>query len=192
MPLGSIADAAFRPERLEAALVGRTSRAGWLDGVGAELEARFGPLARSAVEDWCRLRPRTDVEMVAVVRGVRRVARIALLTNAPTGIRADLAASGLDAEFDVVLCSADLGVAKPDHAAFVRAVAILGLEPGDCVVIDDEERNVRSARAAGFRAITHLTPGRTERRLAAMGLAIAAIAGEPASSRWDADRPSHG
>jgi FMN phosphatase YigB (HAD superfamily) len=44
-------------------------------------------------------------------------------------------------------------MAKPDPAIYAIAAERLGLEPAACVFIDDLDRNVEAARAAGMSAV---------------------------------------
>lgn len=59
---------------------------------------------------------------------------------------------GYDALFDVSCYSCDLGVAKPDPAFFAAAARSIGAEPGSILFVDDSDRNVEGARAAGLAA----------------------------------------
>ena len=62
---------------------------------------------------------------------------------------------------DDLLYSADLGVQKHEAAFFELASARLGLgaeQRSNVVFVDDVERNVMQARAAGWRAV-HAAPG---------------------------------
>jgi len=52
--------------------------------------------------------------------------------------------------------SNEIGVRKPDPAAFAALTVALGVPPEATVFVDDAERNVRAARELGFEAI-HLT-----------------------------------
>jgi len=52
--------------------------------------------------------------------------------------------------------SNEIGVRKPDPAAFAALTVALGVPPEATVFVDDAERNVRAARALGYEAI-HLT-----------------------------------
>ena len=45
------------------------------------------------------------------------------------------------------------GVRKPDPEAYLGAVRALGVDPGDCIFVDDQERNCRTARSVGIDAI---------------------------------------
>jgi HAD superfamily hydrolase (TIGR01509 family) len=67
--------------------------------------------------------------------------------------------------FDAVVLGAATGARKPDPEAFRRTAALLGLEPGDCVVVDDVPVNVRGAGAAGAVGVRHTDPESTLREL---------------------------
>lgn len=68
-------------------------------------------------------------------------------------IRALLAAHGLAARFEVVAGKDDSKLLKPHPAPFLIAAERLRLDPGACVAIEDAEKGVRSARAAGMPVI---------------------------------------
>jgi putative hydrolase of the HAD superfamily len=57
--------------------------------------------------------------------------------------------------FDAVVISCEVGLRKPNPAIFRHAVELLGLEPADCVFIDDIEHNVRAAKALGMAGLLH-------------------------------------
>jgi putative hydrolase of the HAD superfamily len=56
------------------------------------------------------------------------------------------------AYFKVLTYSCEIGVAKPDREAFEIVAGRLGVEPRDCLFIDDNETNVLAARETGMRA----------------------------------------
>jgi putative hydrolase of the HAD superfamily len=64
---------------------------------------------------------------------------------------------GLAAHVDGMLHSARVGAAKPHPAFFARVRAAVGLRGDELLLVDDTERNVVAARAAGWRAL-HWTP----------------------------------
>jgi putative hydrolase of the HAD superfamily len=63
--------------------------------------------------------------------------------------------------FDVVVLGGQVGVRKPDPEVYRRVAGMLGVPPGECVVVDDLARNIRGARAAGAVAVHHIDPGVT-------------------------------
>jgi putative hydrolase of the HAD superfamily len=57
--------------------------------------------------------------------------------------------------FDVVVISAEVGMRKPEERIFRHTAALLGLEPQECVFIDDVEANITAAQAIGLAALHH-------------------------------------
>ena len=60
---------------------------------------------------------------------------------------------GLGAYFAIIVSGEDVPESKPEPAIFLRALAEAGLEPGDCVVIEDSTNGVLAAKAAGLKCI---------------------------------------
>ena len=59
----------------------------------------------------------------------------------------------IDEIFETVVDSAFVGVRKPDPAIYAIALERLELPAGECVFIDDLERNVVAARELGFATV---------------------------------------
>lgn len=78
-----------------------------------------------------------------------------ILTNGSTGRQTGkLRGTGLLGLCDVVCASEDLGAAKPDPDAFLRACVRLGEVPGAVLMVgDNHEWDVLAARAAGLPAL---------------------------------------
>ncbi len=55
--------------------------------------------------------------------------------------------------FDVVLESSKLGVRKPEPAFYALACERLGVEPDECVFLDDLGVNLKPARELGMTTI---------------------------------------
>jgi HAD superfamily hydrolase (TIGR01509 family) len=73
------------------------------------------------------------------------------------------ATSGLLRYFDFVLASGDYSDPKPHPAPYLKAVQRAGVEPHECLVIEDSERGLASATAAGLKCVvvpSRLTAGR--------------------------------
>jgi HAD superfamily hydrolase (TIGR01509 family) len=62
------------------------------------------------------------------------------------------------------------GVRKPDPRAFLGAAASLGVAPGECLFIDDRERNCAAARALGMPALRFTSARELAAELAHRGL----------------------
>ncbi len=55
--------------------------------------------------------------------------------------------------FDVIIFSAEVGLVKPDHAIYARALADLQVAPREAIFVDDIEKNVEAAQAIGMQGI---------------------------------------
>jgi sugar-phosphatase len=49
----------------------------------------------------------------------------------------------------VLVTSDDVPVGKPDPAGYLRAASLVGVEPADCLVVEDADAGLVAARAAG-------------------------------------------
>jgi putative hydrolase of the HAD superfamily len=63
--------------------------------------------------------------------------------------------------FDTVVISGEVGMRKPEAEIFQHAAAALGLDPRECVFIDDIEANVAAAVAIGMTGLHHTEPAST-------------------------------
>lgn len=159
---GALAAAAFAPDLLTRVVTGRLSDAAWRERVAAQLSADFAVDGEAVVAAWSAPTGTIDAEVLDLVRATRARCRVGLLTNATTRLRTDLATLGIDDEFDVVLNSAELGLAKPDPELYATVVARERVSAPEITFIDDSEPNVVAARVAGWDAhlFEHVTGAR--------------------------------
>jgi putative hydrolase of the HAD superfamily len=105
-----------------------------------------------------------DEGMYDMLRAVRRAGfRTALLSNSWGGL--DYPRELFPELFDVVVISGEQGMRKPEERIFRRATELLGLEPAECVFIDDIEANITAAEAIGMTGIHHHDAVSTKARL---------------------------
>ena len=92
--------------------------------------------------------------MVAAVRAARDSGiRTGLVSNSWSTSHYD---GALLAElFDAVVISAEVGLHKPEPEIYLLASKRLGVEPEQCVFLDDLRENCAGAEAVGMRAILH-------------------------------------
>jgi beta-phosphoglucomutase len=64
-----------------------------------------------------------------------------------------LAKNGLRRYFHSVLTGEDVQAGKPSPEIYARSFAELGLDPGQCVVVEDAEAGILAAKAAGATAV---------------------------------------
>ena len=82
----------------------------------------------------------------------QRQVPVALVTNATSRLPRDLDALGLDGEFDHVINSSAVGVAKPDPGIFTAALQALELPIDQVLFVDDDPGHVAAAEVLGIRA----------------------------------------
>jgi putative hydrolase of the HAD superfamily len=96
--------------------------------------------------------PPVDPDMRTLLEQLRAARRVKLgmLSNGPRGYTARLRDQGVTAFFDDAFVTGDVGLQKPDVDVFHFAARRLGVEPGACLMIDDQVRNIEGAKAAGL------------------------------------------
>jgi len=126
------------------------------DEMWRELGAFFG-LGEAQAQQLRRdfwLGEQYNAELVEFIRTLRPRFKTAILSNAWSGARNALTHTfRLDREMDLIIISAEEGVAKPDPRIYERAAERLGIAPHRAVFVDDMLENVRGAQAAGMRAV---------------------------------------
>jgi putative hydrolase of the HAD superfamily len=152
-PPGTLLCRLFSGEAWELASTGKISpEEHWMrtaSDVERRLPADFGGLKGDPfyLED-------INVDVVALARGLREHFRLALCSNALPGL-----ADGLEAMpevrslFETVVISALVGLRKPDAQIYHLTAQKLRLPISDCLLVDDKERNVVGAEAAGMSAL---------------------------------------
>jgi HAD superfamily hydrolase (TIGR01509 family) len=60
---------------------------------------------------------------------------------------------GLLRHFEFVLADGDYARHKPEPDPYLAAARRLGLDPSDCIAVEDSERGLRAAVAAGMRCL---------------------------------------
>ncbi|RKR90716.1 putative hydrolase of the HAD superfamily [Micromonospora pisi] len=155
LPAGALLETAMRWSLLQPAVTGQISHLDWMAGVAEALAEPAGGRERAvaAVDQWQAYRGVVDPDVLAFVREVRASGhRVGLATNATDRLDTDLATLELVDEVDLVLNSSALGVHKPAKEFFQLACQALGSPPGRVLFVDDDDRSVRGARAAGLSA----------------------------------------
>ncbi|MFJ9816693.1 HAD-IA family hydrolase [Streptomyces sp. NPDC101151] len=114
-------------------------------GVVADLE-NFG-------DRWFAGRPANTLWMKHLEEFRSQGAFVGLLSNLPPSWERHRRFMADDSHFDSVVCSHAVGSRKPEPEIFRIAAERAGLEPDRCVLVDDLEKNVAGAIAAGWQAV---------------------------------------
>jgi HAD superfamily hydrolase (TIGR01509 family) len=85
------------------------------------------------------------------VRALARRYRLAIVTSSdPEPFARTHARTALLGHFELVLTREHYVRSKPDPEPYLCAVERLGVAPGRCLVIEDSERGLQAAKAAGL------------------------------------------
>jgi len=153
LPRNALFETLYRTPTWKALECGRGDRLAWLEEAHRLLEARGGRALPRLHDAW-RTAQRPILENVALVRALRPPYRTAILSNADASLRERLREGlGIHDLFDAVVCSAEVGIAKPEPAIYRLAAERVGLPPEACLFVDDYEPNVAAAREVGMAAI---------------------------------------
>lgn len=164
----------------------------------------MGRTSRAMFEDVLRREHRTDLDIDAVTRykhdhyfevlehgAIEPVAGSVELIHTlhaagiPLGlatssnrrvIRAVIDRFGLAACFQSVISGGDLPASKPDPAIYLQTAANLGIEPAQCVVLEDAENGVLAAKRAGMVCIGYQNPNSGQQDLSQADCVVTSIA----------------
>jgi putative hydrolase of the HAD superfamily len=161
---GTINFIMFDSQAWQEALVGhKTVEEFWYE-IGPEL----GLYSIDAVDAF-RHRYRADEEInqgvLDLIHRLHGNYKLAVLSNSPPGLSQWLADWNVLNFFDVVFCSGDEGIAKPDPKAFEMTLERLGFKPNEAVFIDDTREHVEAARKLGLQGILFTTAEDLEEKL---------------------------
>jgi len=152
---GTIFKTLYRSDAWEALERGRGDRDAWLAGAQRALETAAGRTLPTLHETW-RDTQGPIVENIELIRELRPPYRLGVLSNADSTLRSRLREGLRIADlFDDIVCSAEVGCAKPEPEIYRLACERLGLPPAACVFVDDYEVNVNAATAAGLEGVLY-------------------------------------
>lgn len=110
---------------------------------------------------------RVDDDLIDYMRGLRPAFKTALLSNAWRSLRTALEIEwGIAGTFDVIVISAEVGLAKPDPRIYQLALSRLRVSPGEAIFLDDMQDNVDAAELVGMHGVLFEN---TEQAIAAIG-----------------------
>jgi len=133
-----------------------------------EFAARFGP--RLGIEETEGL-----IERIFGALAPERVMIEAVARLRAAGVRTGLISNSwgtgiydpglLDELFDAVVISGEVGLHKPQPEIYTLAAERIGVEPADCVFVDDLRENVEGAEQVGMTGVLHREPAATVAKL---------------------------
>jgi HAD superfamily hydrolase (TIGR01509 family) len=102
-------------------------------------------------------------KIITLARSLHTDYKVALLSNVGRGVISELFDNQeLCTLFDTVVLSSEVGMVKPEASIYELTAANLGLQVGECVMIDDIPINVDGARSIGMEGIVCISTNQLE------------------------------
>jgi len=99
---------------------------------------------------------KADSKLLNFIFKLRSKYKTAILSNANIGVIDDLVGTEvINACFDEVVVSAEVGLIKPDIQIYELVARKLGVKPNECVYIDDRQRFVEVGGTLGMQTILY-------------------------------------
>lgn len=134
----------------------QTESAYW-EGVGRALDMDQATVAEMRAEMWDQYCGILNVELMDFARGLHPNARVAILSNSVDGAREEEERRyAFSRVFAPIIYSHEIGVAKPEAAAYRSALQAMDAEPDQVFFIDDHSEAVAGAAAVGIRGTLHV------------------------------------
>ena len=96
-----------------------------------------------------------DEELFAWITSNKSIYKIGMLSNVGGDKLHTLFSPSQIALFDDIVLSYHVGMAKPDPRVYRLAAERLGVEPDECLFVDDKEAYCNAARAVGMKAVKY-------------------------------------
>ena len=144
----------------QAGMTGREQIKYFADRAGVEADVekiyrRKGELARDHTERAARIE--CNIALLRTLKSAGAPVAIATGSSRPS-ILPIMQKFGI--EVDAIASSEDVKRGKPSPDLFLFAAERLGVDPGDCVVVEDSDVGIEAAKAAGMKAFRFFDNGR--------------------------------
>jgi glucose-1-phosphatase len=131
---------------------GRITEGDLWQWVGEHLKLSAAELAEFRRDFWAG--DVLDLELAAYIRSLRPRYQTAVISNATDGLQRALTETYPIADaFDLIVCSAEEKIMKPEPEIYRRTLDRLGRRPQEAVFIDDNADNIAAAAALGLHTV---------------------------------------
>jgi putative hydrolase of the HAD superfamily len=140
----------------------------WSAVAGKELdEPTSAQLTKIDTTGWL-ITEQSTLELIADIKAAGH--GLALLSNAPSAFGRLVEVEAWSRQFEHLIFSGDLRMAKPDPQMWAALLDRLGAQPRDCVFFDDRQVNIDGAAAAGIDAQLWVSAAKAREHLTAVGI----------------------
>src|ERR1051326_1392874 len=132
------------------ALVGMITSEEMWEKIGNKLG--LSPIERIQCEEeyWAGV---WNTEFLEYCRMLKSRYKLGIISNGESNTREKVKTWVNESLFDVMVFSAEVSECKPDPKIFHHALEQLGVEASEALFVDDQETNVKGAKAVGIHAI---------------------------------------
>jgi HAD superfamily hydrolase (TIGR01549 family) len=125
----------------------------------AESNRRIAEMLGISVEEWrSRIQQGEikDERVLGYIRELKEHYKTALVSNiGRQSLHRRFSDEELQTHFDTVAISGELGAMKPESEIYLHTAQMLGVEPKECVMVDDRETHCAGATAVGMQTILY-------------------------------------
>ncbi len=111
-------------------------------------------------------------ELIEVIKKLKNNYNIIMLTNNNEGFMKYVKTVEFSHLFDKIYNSYDHKMAKPDPKFFNKVLKDTKLKAGECIFVDDNENNIKSAKQLGFKTVHYKSFEDFVVRIASMGIKL--------------------
>jgi len=149
---GTINQIMFESQAWQDALLGLITTEEFWYAIGPELglesHAKINAFRRRYYAD-----ESINRSVLNLIRQLHGHFKLAVLSNSPPDLAGWLSSWGILHLFDVVFCSGDEGLIKPDPAIYISTLKRLDMIPQEAVFIDDTIGHVTAAQKLGIQGV---------------------------------------
>ncbi|MFZ1249173.1 MAG: HAD family phosphatase [Candidatus Saccharimonadales bacterium] len=103
-----------------------------------------------------------NVELLDYIETLRPRYKIGLLSNASHDVVGEVFTREQAQLFDEMVSSFHVGLAKPDPKMFRLMAQKLGVDPSECVMVDDQTRHIAAAKKLGMKTVLYASVEQTK------------------------------
>lgn len=124
-------------------------------GLALSFEAWTALKARHYAQHGGRITRRLPSAEIARALSAEGVPQALVSNSTAREVAMNLAVTGMEAVFAVIVSREDVAAGKPDPEGYLQAAARLSVAASDCLVIEDSLPGARAGRAAGMAVLWH-------------------------------------
>ena len=103
-----------------------------------------------------------NVELLSyIAKNLKGLYKLGVLSNASHDVLDGIFSPDQRALFDEAISSYHVGLTKPDPKMFLLMCERLGVQPEECILVDDQQRHFDVAKALGFTPILYSSAEQT-------------------------------